>query len=115
VAHTDPSAGKPTTTTVYEQVQRTREFQDLRRRIRRFIFPMSAAFLLWYLLYVLLASYAPGFMTTKLTGDITVGLVIGLLQFVSTFAITTVYVRFTGRHVDPRAERLRERIEGGDG
>jgi uncharacterized membrane protein (DUF485 family) len=114
VAHIDPSAGRPATTTIYEQVQRTAEFQDLRRRFRRFVFPMSAVFLLWYLLYVLLASYAPGFMATKLAGNITVGLVIGLLQFVSTFAITAVYVRYANRHLDPSAERLREMIEGGD-
>jgi uncharacterized membrane protein (DUF485 family) len=114
VSHIDPPAGRPETTTVYEQVQRTGEFQDLRRRLRQFVFPMSAAFLLWYLLYVLLASYAPAFMATVLAGDITVGLVIGLLQFVSTFAITAIYVHYANRRLDPRAERLRERIEGGD-
>lgn len=114
MAHIDPSAGRPTTTTIYEQVQPTAEFQDLRHRLRRFVFPMSAAFLLWYLLYVLLASYAPAFMAAKLGGNITVGLVIGLLQFVSTFAITAVYVRYANRRLDPGAKRLRETIEGGD-
>ncbi|GAA1224068.1 DUF485 domain-containing protein [Pseudonocardia alaniniphila] len=114
MSHIDPSAGRPATTTVYEQVERTDEFQDLRRRLRQFVFPMSAAFLLWYLLYVLLATYAPAFMATELVGNITVGLVIGLLQFVSTFAITAAYVHYANRHLDPRAERLRERIEGAD-
>jgi uncharacterized membrane protein (DUF485 family) len=114
VSHIDPSADRPATTTVYEQVQRTGEFQELRRRLRQFVFPMSAAFLLWYLLYVLLASYAPAFMATVLAGNITVGLVIGLLQFVSTFAITAAYVHYANRRLDPSAERLRERIEGGD-
>jgi uncharacterized membrane protein (DUF485 family) len=73
---------------------------------------MSALFLAWYLLYVVLASYAPGFMAIKVFGNINVGLIIGLLQFVSTFAITTVYVRFANKHIDPAAEVLRERIEG---
>jgi uncharacterized membrane protein (DUF485 family) len=73
---------------------------------------MSALFLAWYLLYVVLASYAPGFMAIKVFGNINVGLIIGLLQFVSTFAITTVYVRFANKHIDPAAEALRERIEG---
>ena len=114
MSHIDPPAGRPATTTVYEQVQRTGQFQDLRHRLRRFVFPMSVAFLLWYLLYVLLASYAPAFMATVLAGDITVGLVIGLLQFVSTFAITAIYVHYANRRLDPRAEQLRERIEGGD-
>jgi uncharacterized membrane protein (DUF485 family) len=100
--------------TVYQEVQRTPEFQELRHRLRSFVFPMSVAFLLWYLLYVLLASYAPAFMATKLAGNITVGLVIGLLQFVSTFAITTIYVRYANRRLDPAGAQLREMIEGGE-
>ena len=103
--------GERDTGTVYEQVQASPEFVDLRRRLRRFVFPMSAAFLIWYLLYVLLASYAPAFMAIKLVGNINVGLVIGLLQFVSTFVITTVYVRYANRHLDPAAQKLREQIE----
>ncbi len=113
MADIDNPAGGPIPT-VYEEVQRTPEFQELRHRLRSFVFPMSVAFLLWYLLYVLLASYAPAFMSIKLAGNITVGLVIGLLQFVSTFAITTVYVRYANRRLDPSAKRLREMIEGGD-
>lgn len=102
----------PASGTIYEQVQQSHEFAELRRKLRRFVFPMSAAFLVWYLLYVLLASYAPGFMAVKLAGNINVGLVIGLLQFVTTFLITTLYVRYANRHLDPAAERLREQIEG---
>ncbi|WP_214403069.1 DUF485 domain-containing protein [Pseudonocardia lacus] len=98
--------------TVYEQVQASPEFADLRSRLRRFVFPMSAAFLIWYLVYVLLASYAPSFMAIKVLGNINVGLIIGLLQFVTTFAITTIYVRYANKHLDPAAERIRERIEG---
>jgi uncharacterized membrane protein (DUF485 family) len=106
------STGERSTGTVYEQVQATQEFADLRSRLRRFIFPMSAAFLIWYLAYVLLASYAPEFMATKVVGNINVGLIIGLLQFASTFLITTLYVRYANKHIDPAAEKLRERIEG---
>jgi uncharacterized membrane protein (DUF485 family) len=97
--------------TVYEQVQASPEFTDLRSRLRRFVFPMSAIFLVWYLVYVLLASYAPAFMAIKVAGNINVGLIIGLLQFVSTFVITTLYVRFANKHLDPAAQAIRERIE----
>jgi Predicted membrane protein len=106
------TTGERSTGTVYEQVQASPEFADLRSRLRRFVFPMSAAFLVWYLAYVLLASYAPAFMATKVIGNINIGLIIGLLQFVSTFVITTVYVRYANKHLDPAAEKLRERIEG---
>jgi uncharacterized membrane protein (DUF485 family) len=98
--------------TIYQQVQASPEFGDLRRRLRRFVFPMSALFLIWYLVYVLLASYAPDFMATRLSGNFTVGLLIGLLQFVSTFLITTLYVRFADRTLDPAAESIRREIEG---
>ena len=97
---------------VYEHVQASPEFAELRSRLRRFVFPMSAAFLVWYLLFVLLASYAPGFMATPVLGNINVGLILGLLQFASTFTIATVYVRYANKHLDPAAERLRLRIEG---
>jgi uncharacterized membrane protein (DUF485 family) len=100
-----------TSPTVYESVQRSADFQELRSRLRRFVFPMSGAFLAWYLLYVLLASYAPALMAVKLVGNINVGLVIGLLQFVSTFVITTLYVRFAAQRLDPLAHDLRDRIE----
>jgi len=105
--------GERSTGTIYEQVQASPEFVDLRSRLRRFVFPMSAAFLAWYLLYVLLASYAPGFMATPVFGNINIGLLFGLLQFVSTFAITTLYVRYANKNLDPAAERLRTRIERG--
>jgi uncharacterized membrane protein (DUF485 family) len=106
------TTGERSTGTIYEQVQASPEFMDLRSKLRRFIFPMSAAFLAWYLLYVLLATYAPQFMAIKVVGNINVGLIIGLLQFVTTFLITTLYVRYANRVLDPAAERLREGIEG---
>ena len=106
------ATGEQSTGTIYEQVQRSAEFADLRSRLRRFVFPMSAMFLVWYLAYVLLASYAPAFMSIKVLGNINVGLVIGLLQFVTSFAITTSYVRYANKHLDPVAQKLRERIEG---
>jgi uncharacterized membrane protein (DUF485 family) len=109
VSTTDHPEGK--TEPDWTTVQASPEFQALRSRRRRFVFPVTAAFLAWYLLYVLLASYAPAFMSIKIGGNFTVGLLFGLLQFVSTFAITTWYVRFADRKLDPHAEALRKEIE----
>jgi uncharacterized membrane protein (DUF485 family) len=103
------TSGPPDTT--WEHVHESTEFRELRSRLRRFVFPMTALFLAWYLLYVVLADYAHGFMSTKLFGNITVGLVFGLLQFVSTFVITWLYVRYANRKLDPIAGRIREDIE----
>jgi uncharacterized membrane protein (DUF485 family) len=88
--------------------------QALRRRFRRFVFPMTAFFFLWYLTYVLLADYAHDFMSTKVWGTINVGLLMGLGQFVTTFAITMIYARWANKKQDPMADELRQRIEGRD-
>ncbi|AUZ34154.1 DUF485 domain-containing protein [Arthrobacter sp. PGP41] len=96
----------------FEQVQSTEQFKELRKRHRSFVFPMAVAFLLWYFAYVLLADYAVGFMSTKVWGNINVGLILGLLQFVSTFAITGWYVSYSNRRLDPIAAEIRNEIEG---
>lgn len=85
------------------------EFLELRRRLRRFAFPVTGGFLAWYLLYVVLADYAHEFMSHKLIGSINVGLVLGLLQFVTTFGITAIYIRFAEKRLDPLAANLRDR------
>lgn len=95
----------------YASAHGSDEFATLRSRYRGFAFPMTAAFLGWYLLYVICSNYAPGLMTTKLVGNINVALVFGLLQFVSTFLIATLYVRHAASKLDPVAEELRDRVE----
>jgi uncharacterized membrane protein (DUF485 family) len=95
-----------TPTERYLAVQRSDDFVLLRRKVRSFIFPMTAAFLLWYALYVLLSAYARGFMSIKIVGNINVALVFGLLQFVSTFLIAWYYSRYASRELDPRADKI---------
>ena len=98
----------------WSSIEQSADFAVLRRRLRNFVFPMTGAFLAWYLLYVLLSDYAHDFMSTKVFGNINVGLLFGLLQFVSTFLITWLYVRHANRNIDPIADKIRGEIEGGD-
>ena len=111
-----PTIEPPTRTgtgrTAHQEVQDSPEFADLRRRFRSFIFPMTALFLTWYFLYVLLAAFAPGFMSTKVLGNINIGLLLGLGQFVSTFAITMLYRSWADKRFDAAADRLRSHLEG---
>jgi uncharacterized membrane protein (DUF485 family) len=97
----------------FVEIQASPEFQELRSRLRRFVFPMSAFFLIWYATYVFLGAFAHDFMAIKVWGDINVGLLIGLGQFLTTFVITGIYVRFANRELDPRAEAIRGELEGG--
>lgn len=98
---------------VWNEAHSSAEFVQLRKRLRGFVFPMTAVFLGWYLLYVLMADYAQGFMSVRVFGNITVGLIFGLLQFVSTFVITGLYVWFANRRLDPIADKIRADIEEG--
>ncbi|MCW2605552.1 MAG: rane protein [Frankiales bacterium] len=97
----------------YLAVQETPEFQELRRRYRGWVLPVAAAALAWYFLYVLLAAYATDFMAKKLVGNINVALVMGLLQFASTFGVTALYIRHADRVLDPVSERIRDAFEAG--
>ncbi|MFF2388284.1 DUF485 domain-containing protein [Agromyces sp. NPDC058064] len=95
----------------YRAVQQSPEFQQLRSRHRRFVFPVLAACLAWYLAYVLLASYAHDFMSTPVWGNVNVAMLLGLAQVVTTFAVTTWYVSYANRRLDPLAEEIRGEIE----
>lgn len=108
---------EPTTETAppggidYVAVEESPRFAELKRRQRGFVFPMAIAFLVWYFAYVLLSSFARDFMAQRVWGDITVGLLFGLGQFVTTFAITMTYVWYANRKLDPIAEEIREDLE----
>ncbi|MFG6403540.1 MULTISPECIES: DUF485 domain-containing protein [unclassified Microbacterium] len=95
----------------YIAVEESPPFQDLKRRQRSFVFPLAVAFLLWYFVYVLLSSFATDFMAQRAWGDVTVGLLFGLGQFVTTFVITMTYVWYANKRLDPRAEAIRDELE----
>ncbi|MEU5364326.1 DUF485 domain-containing protein [Streptomyces sp. NPDC005925] len=95
----------------FTAVQQSAEFGELRRSHRSFAFPLTVAFIAWYLLYVLLSNYAGGFMGTKLFGNINVALVFGLLQFATTFLIAWWYSRHAAAELDPKAEAIKSRME----
>lgn len=71
--------------------------------------------MVWFLTYVLMSAYATEFMATPVFGLINVGLIFGLLQFVTTFGITMLYVRFANKVLDPRSAKIREQLEAMEG
>ena len=103
----------PTQHNVYERIHASAEFQDLRRRYRGFAIPATVAFMVWYLLYVVMSNWATDFMSTKVVGNINVALVFGLLQFVSTFLIAWLYSRHANRALDPTAAKLQREYDEG--
>lgn len=73
----------------YIAVNESPEFTSLKRTHRSFVFPMAAFFIIWYAVYI----------------------VLGLGQFVTTFAITSIYVVFANRRLDPQAQAIRGDLE----
>ena len=99
----------------YEVVHASRDFQSLRRHFSSFVVPAITAFLVWYFLYVICAAFAPGFMSTPLIGSVNVGIIFGILQFISTFVVTVSYLNWGKRRFDAQSTRLRVRLEQGRG
>jgi uncharacterized membrane protein (DUF485 family) len=50
-------------------------------------------------------------MDTRVVGNVNVAVVFGLLQFASTFAIAYLYSRYSTKHLDPLADKLRDEFE----
>ncbi len=92
---------------IYRAVHDSPEFREIRTRYRRFVFPATAAFLLWYLLYVVLAVTAPQLMARPIAGPLNTAWLLGLLQFASTFLLTWLYARHARDHRDRAALGLR--------
>jgi uncharacterized membrane protein (DUF485 family) len=107
----EPQERRLLTPEEYREAQASPEFVELKRKFRAFAFPMTVAFLVWYLLFVVLSTYAHEFMATPVFGNINVGLIFGLLQFVTTFVITHLYVAHANKRTDPIADEMRERLE----
>ncbi|MGX1564376.1 DUF485 domain-containing protein [Streptomyces sp. NPDC055506] len=85
------------------------EFHSLRRAQRRFGARATILSAGGFLLYVLLSSFVPAVMNQPLFGHLTVGLTLGLGQFVIMGVTAWCYVRHMRDRVDPLARGLRSR------
>jgi len=96
---------------VWEKTQNSQEFGELRRRFRRFSFPMAIAFLVWYFTFVLLMTFAREWASTPVFGSINIAFILAVLQFVSTLLIVIAYDIYSHRKLDGMREDLREKVE----
>jgi uncharacterized membrane protein (DUF485 family) len=96
---------------VYQRIAGESDFAELRRRYRRFAFPATIGFMVWYITYVVCNNWARDFMDTKVVGNINIAVVFGLLQFLSTFLIAFFYARHADKALDPLATKLRNEFE----
>ena len=96
---------------VWAETQASPEFQELKRKFRGFAFPLTAAFLVWYFLYVILTAFAREWVAQPAIGNINIAFVLGVLQFVSTFLIMWLYERHSSKNLDGRSEALRDKVD----
>src|SRR3712207_6961367 len=71
----------------------------IRRPPRSTLFPYTTLFR---------STYAPDLMGTKVLGNLTLGILLGLGQFVTTFVITHVYVAHANKRTDPISDEDRK-------
>jgi uncharacterized membrane protein (DUF485 family) len=101
----------PSPPEVYDQIARTGDFAELRRRYIGFVVPATAAFILWYVMYLICTTWARDLLATKVLGELNVALILGLLQIVSTVVIASLYARYAYASLDPLAGQLREEFD----
>ncbi|MFG2869596.1 DUF485 domain-containing protein [Streptomyces sp. NPDC048338] len=65
----------------------------------------------YFVIFLFLSGYAPSMMTSTITGGLTIGLVLGLLQLPVALAAIALYERIARNRVDPLAAAIRERAE----
>ncbi len=107
-----PKVGGTPDPAAYIEVQKSPQFVELRHRYRRFAFPMTIAFLVWYFMFVFASIFAPDWMATSVPIVGNIGILFGLLQFVTTGLITALYIRHATTKLDPLATEIRDEMEG---
>jgi uncharacterized membrane protein (DUF485 family) len=96
--------------TATEAVAKDPEMVELERRHRRFVWPTTVFFLVYYMALNVLAGTSPDLMGTKLFGEFTFGYLFALSQFVMAFVVAWVYSRWAATRMDPLAADLREKL-----
>lgn len=94
-------------TAVLQHLQAHHAMLRLRAARRRPIFTMVGAIFSLYVLEILLANEAGGFMAVPLAGPLNVGLALSLLQCVTTACAVRWYAHHTRRVLDPEAAQVR--------
>lgn len=95
--------------TVWDRVAASREFRNLMSLKKLFIIPAFLFFLIYYFLLPVLVGYAPGFMSTKVWGNVNLAYLFALSQFFMAWIIAGLYVR-AGDKFDAISKDIIERV-----
>ena len=70
---------------------------------------LTAAMLVVYFGFILLIAFAKDFLSRTITDGLSVGMALGIVVILATWALTWVYVAWANREYEPALEELRER------
>jgi uncharacterized membrane protein (DUF485 family) len=90
-------------------IERSPDFQELVRARRRFLVPVSVVFFAIVAAYLLLVSFAHGFMAKEVAG-LPMAYVLALTQVALTWIVTWLYLRTADRTFTPRERRVAESV-----
>ena len=92
----------------WEAVERSPEFQALVSRNRRFVLGATIFFLAYFMAFILLCGYEPGFMGESVYEGLTVGYVLALTQFIMVWSLGFWYLRKADREFEPLEQKVIE-------
>src|SRR3954471_15794763 len=96
----------------WTRIERSPEFRELTARRHRFIAGAAAVTFVSFGTYLGLATFATGFMGTKVLGGVPVAWLAAMSQVLVTWAVTWTYLRKADREFAPLEQRVAERAGG---
>ena len=85
-----------------------RALDALAARRLRVALSLTAAMLVVYFGFILLIAFAKGFLSERIVSGLTVGMALGVVVILATWALTFTYVRWANRVYEPEVARMRE-------
>jgi uncharacterized membrane protein (DUF485 family) len=70
---------------------------------------LTAAMLVVYFGFILLIAFGRDFLSRTITEGLSVGMALGVVVILATWALTWIYVRWANRVYEPALDELRER------
>ena len=93
---------------IYENIKRDPRYAQLVQQRGRFANTLALTVIVVFFSFVLLVAFAPGFIAMRIWDDsnITVGIAMGLFQFIFFCLLTWVYVRRANGEFDTLSEQI---------
>ena len=82
--------------------------EALASRRLRVALALTSAMLVVYFGFILLIAFAKGFLSERIASGLTVGMFLGVVVILTTWALTWAYVAWANRVYEPAIQALRE-------